>query len=100
MILGMSLATFTVVHVVVSLIGIAAGLIVLAGMLSTGRLPGWTALFLATTTATSVTGFFFPAAHILPSHIVSVISLAVLAVTTVAPDAHGPSGAQVLQSRP
>ena len=84
MVLGMSLATFTAVHVVISLIGIAAGLIVVVGMLSASRLPGWTALFLSTTVLTSVTGFFFPAAHVLPSHIVGVISLAVLPVTIVA----------------
>jgi hypothetical protein len=84
MVLGMSLATFTAVHVVISLIGIAVGLIVVVGMLSASRLPGWTALFLSTTVLTSVTGFFFPAAHVLPSHIVGVISLAVLPVTIVA----------------
>lgn len=84
MILGMSLATFTAVHVVISLIGIAAGLIVVVGMLSASRLPGWTALFLVTTVLTSVTGFFFPAAQVLPSHVVGVISLVVLAITLVA----------------
>ena len=81
MILGMSLATFTAVHVVISLVGIAAGLIVVAGMLSASRLPGWTALFLIATVLTSVTGFFFPAARVLPSHIFGVVSLVVLAVT-------------------
>lgn len=84
MVLGMSLATFTAVHVVISLIGIAAGLIVLVGMLGASRLPGWTALFLGSTVLTSVTGFFFPAAQVLPSHVVGVISLVVLAVTLVA----------------
>jgi len=84
MILGMSIATFTAMHVVISLIGIAAGLIVVVGILSASRLPGWTALFLVTTVLTSVTGFFIPAAHVLPSHIVGVISLVVLAVTIVA----------------
>lgn len=84
MILGMSLATLTAVHVVISLIGIAAGLIVVVGMLSVSRLPGGTALFLTTTVLTSVTGFVFPAAHVLPPHIVGVISLVVLAVTIVA----------------
>ena len=78
MILGMSLATFTALHVVISLVGIAAGLIVVAGMLSASRLPGWTALFLVTTVLTSVTGFFFPAAQVLPSHIFGVVSLVVL----------------------
>ena len=84
MILGMSLATFTVVHVVISLIAIATGLIVLVGMLSARRLPGWTALFLATTVLTSVSGFFFPSERVLPSHIVGVISLVVLPVAIVA----------------
>src|SRR5947207_12639644 len=60
MILGMSIATFTVDHVIISLIGIAAGLVVLYGLLGSNRLPGWTALFLAATVLTSVTGFFFP----------------------------------------
>jgi hypothetical protein len=81
MILGMSLTTFTAVHVVISLIGIAAGPIVVVGMLSASRVEGWTALFLTTTVLTSVTGFFLPAAQVLPSHVVGVISLVVLAVT-------------------
>jgi hypothetical protein len=60
MILGMSTATFTLFHVLLSLIGIASGFVVISGMLSNKRLPGWTALFLVTTVATSVTGIFFP----------------------------------------
>lgn len=84
MVLGMSLATFTLVHVVLSLIGIAAGLVVLGGMLRSQRLGGWTALFLATTVLTSVTGFFFPFERLLPSHIVGIISLVVLAATLFA----------------
>src|SRR5437870_13470505 len=84
MILGMSTSTFTLVHVVLSLIGIFAGAIVLFGMFSSKRLNGWTALFLATTVLTSVTGFFFPRDHLLPSHIVGVISLVVLAVAVLA----------------
>jgi hypothetical protein len=80
MVLGMSLATFTLVHVILSLIGIVAGIVVLIGMLGSKRLAGWTALFLATTVLTSITGFFFPVAHLLPSHIVGIISLVALAV--------------------
>jgi len=79
MILGMSIATFTLVHVVLSLVGIFAGLVVVFGMLGSKKLDGWTALFLATTVLTSVTGFFFPFDKILPSHIVGIISLVVLA---------------------
>ena len=84
MILGMSTSTFTLMHVVLSLIGIFSGAIVLFGMFSSKRLDGWTALFLTTTVLTSVTGFFFPADHLLPSHIVGVISLLVLAVAILA----------------
>src|SRR6266498_983518 len=84
MILGMSTATFTTLHVILSLIGIVSGIIALFGMLGARRPGGWTALFLATTVLTSVTGFFFPRDHLLPSHIVGVISLVVLAVAILA----------------
>ena len=84
MILGMSTSTFTLVHVVLSLVGIVAGLIVVFGMFASKKLEGWTALFLATTVLTSVTGFFFPFDHILPSHIVGIVSLVVLAIAILA----------------
>ncbi len=84
MILGMTLSTFTLVHVLLSLAGIGSGLIVLFGMLAGRRLDGWTALFLITTVLTSVTGFLFQVEHILPSHIVGIISLVVLAVAILA----------------
>lgn len=55
------LPPLTLLHVVISLVGIASGFVVIAGMLSARRLDGWTALFLVTTVLTSVTGFiFFP----------------------------------------
>jgi hypothetical protein len=84
MILGMTTATFTFVHVLISLVGIGSGLIVVYGLLAGKQLDGWTATFLATTILTSVTGFLFPVEHILPSHIVGVISLVVLAVALLA----------------
>jgi hypothetical protein len=84
MILGMSISTFTELHVVISLIGIASGIIVLFGMLRANRLTVLTALFLATTVLTSVTGFFFPSDHFGPPHVIGVISLVVLAVVILA----------------
>ena len=84
MILGMSLSAFTVVHVVLSLIGIFSGVIILYGMFRSKSLNGWTALFLVTTVLTSVTGFFFPSDRLLPSHIVGIISLVVLAIAILA----------------
>ena len=82
MIFGMDIYTF--VHVALSLIGIVTGIIVLFGWLADVRLPGWTALFLATTVLTSATGFGFPFDKLLPSHIVGIISLIVLAIALYA----------------
>jgi hypothetical protein len=80
MVFGMSLETYTVVHTILSLIGIAAGLIALAGMLGGKLLKTWTWIFLFTTILTSVTGFGFPVTGLMPSHIFGAISLIVLAI--------------------
>jgi hypothetical protein len=80
----MTTSTFTQVHVVLSLIGIGAGLIVLFGLHAGRLLDRWNLLFLVTTVATSVTGFGFPVDHLLPSHKVGIISLVILAVAIVA----------------
>ena len=84
MLWGMTTSTFTFVHVLLSLVGIGAGCVVMFGLLTGRRLDGWAALFLATTVATSVTGFGFPFDHLLPSHKVGIISLMVLAVAILA----------------
>jgi len=84
MIIGLSLSAFTTLHVVLSLIGILAGIVVVLGMLGGRRLPGWTVLFLLTTILTSVTGLLFPFSHLLPSHVVAIISLLVLALAVLA----------------
>jgi hypothetical protein len=82
MIFGMD--ALTVIHVLLSLIGIVSGFIVLAGMFDSRRQESWTALFLITTIATSVTGFLFPFTQLLPSHIFGIISLVVLAIALFA----------------
>jgi hypothetical protein len=87
MILGMSQATFVLVHVVISLIGIVAGLIVMFGMLGSKRQPGLTAIFLLTTILTSATGFLIPPLlfdKTLPSHMVGLLSLVLLAIGCIA----------------
>jgi len=82
MIFGMT--TFTQVHVAISLIAILAGFIVAFGLLTGRRLNGWTALFLLTTLATSVTGFFFPFHGSTPAINVGILSLVVLAIAIFA----------------
>jgi hypothetical protein len=71
---------YTLAHVIISLAGIGTGLVVVAGFLTNRRLDGWNTAFLLTTVATSVTGFGFPVERVLPSHIVGVVSMLVLAV--------------------
>jgi hypothetical protein len=84
MILGMSITTFTLLHTVLSLVGIVAGLVV-AGALVTGtRLGRWGAVFLVTTVLTSATGFGFPFVKLIASHVVGIVSLVVLAAVIVA----------------
>jgi hypothetical protein len=73
-----------ITHVVISLLGIASGYVVIAGMLQAQRLPRWTAFFLVTTVLTSVTGFALPFVKLLPSHIFAVLSLIVLAIAIYA----------------
>jgi hypothetical protein len=82
MILGMPTLTF--VHVVLSLIGIFAGFFVVLGLLTAQRLDGWTALFLASTVATSVTGFFFPFHGITPGIVIGIVSMIVLPIAMFA----------------
>jgi hypothetical protein len=84
MVLGMSLQAYTLLHVLISLAGIGSGIVVMYGLLSGKRLDRWTAVFLITTAATSITGFGFPLVKLLPSHIIAAISLVVLAIASVA----------------
>jgi hypothetical protein len=81
---GLSIETFTLVHVVISLVGIVSGLIVLFGMLAAKRLDALTALFLVTTVLTSVTGFLFPFHGITPGIVVGILSMVVLAIAILA----------------
>ncbi|HWR17234.1 MAG TPA: hypothetical protein VN577_20565 [Terriglobales bacterium] len=84
MVLGISLSAFTLLHVVISLAGIASGFVVVYGLFNSKRLPGWTAIFLSTTVLTSLTGYLFSAEKILPSHIVGAISFVVLLIALFA----------------
>jgi hypothetical protein len=84
MILGMSLSTFTTLHVILSLVAMVAGVVVMIGMLASVRLGFWAGLFLATAILTSATGYLLPAPGLLPSHIVGGISLVALVIAALA----------------
>jgi hypothetical protein len=84
MILGISTDAFLAFHVIISLIGIASGMVVLYGLVN-GQAPGaWTALFLATTILTSATGFPLPPFGFDPPRAVGILSLVLLALAVVA----------------
>src|ERR1700756_1715213 len=93
MMLGLSLSAFTTLHVVISLIAIVAGLIVMFGMLGSQRMPALTGLFLLFTILTNVTGLMFPFEKLLPSHILSVISLVLLVIACITLYGTGLAGA-------
>jgi hypothetical protein len=93
MVLGMSLATFTLGHVIISLIGIAAGILAMFGMLKSDRMPGMTAIFLLTTILTSATGFLFPFEGFKPSYVIGGLSLVLLAISCIALYGRNLSGA-------
>src|ERR1700674_3707006 len=84
MILGMSLSTFTTVHVIISLIAIVSGITVMFGLLASKPMPGLTAISLLFTILTSATGFLFPFEKLLPSHMVGILSLVLLAIACIA----------------
>lgn len=84
MVIGLSLENFTILHVIISLVAIVSGLVVLVGMLRANRLPGWTALFLATTILTSVTGFMFPISGVTPAIVLGLISIVILVIALAA----------------
>ncbi len=84
MILGLSITTYTLLHTVLSLVGIVAGLVVAGALASGTRLDRWAAVFLVTTVLANASGFGFPFVKLLPSHIVGAVSLVVLAAVIVA----------------
>jgi hypothetical protein len=84
MIFGMTTATYTLVHVLISLAGIGSGFVVMYGLLTGKHLDRWNAVFLVTTVATSVTGFGFPFTHLSPGNKIGILSLGALAIAMVA----------------
>ena len=84
MILGMSIGTFTLLHVVITLVAIGSGLIVVGGLFASHRLPGTTALFLFTTLLTSLTGFLFPIRGFTPALGVGIVACVILAIALFA----------------
>src|SRR6266850_1863584 len=80
----LNMKIFTFAHVAISLAGILSGFVVLFGLLAAKHLEGWSRAFLATTLATSVSGFFFPFHGITPAIVLGIVSLLLLSVAVFA----------------
>ena len=79
----MILNAFTAFHVVLSLAGIGSGVVVIYALLK-AKTPGrWTQAFLATTAATSITGFWFPFHGVTPAQVLGVLSLVALIIASL-----------------
>lgn len=89
---GLSISTFTLIHVVISLAGIGSGFVVLFGFLRGKRLDGWNAIFLTTCALTSLTGFLFPFGQLMPSHILGLLSLSAWTIAIVTRNSFGFNG--------
>ncbi len=75
-----SLTLLLQVHVALSLVGIASGLVALYGLVTGKLFAGWTALFLATTILTSIPGFPVPPYGSDPPRAIGLLSLVLLAL--------------------
>lgn len=82
--MSFDLPAFTLIHVVLSILGMISGLVVAGGFIAGARLDRWTAFFFVTTVLTSITGFGFPFTTLLPSHMVGILSLLILPVALAA----------------
>lgn len=80
----MILYIYTIIHTLISLIAIFAGVVVLFGMIAGNRFDGWTKWFLTMAVLTTVTGFFFPFHGFTPAIGLGIISLPFLAITIFA----------------
>lgn len=79
-----NITTFTLIHVIISLIGLFAGCVVAGGFMSGRRLDRWTGTFLTTTALTSITGFGFPFDKLLPGHYAGFVSLVIIGLVLFA----------------
>jgi hypothetical protein len=79
-----SLPAYTLIHVLLSLIGVFAGVVVVGGLMAGVRFDRWVAFFFATTVLTNVTGFGFPFKGVTPAHVVGALSLVILPVAIAA----------------
>ena len=78
------LQIYTLFHTALSLVALIAGILVVKGLLESSGRQLWTLLFLVTSAATTITGFFFPFQGVTRALILGVITLLPLFFATLA----------------
>ena len=76
--MSLGLSTLGLVHTALSLLALVSGLVVVGGLLVARDLNAWTAIYLASAVATTVTGFGFPGGLGIPHYIGSGMLLILL----------------------
>jgi len=79
-----SITTFTLIHTLLSIVAILAGLVLAGGWIGGRQLERWSGFFLVTIFLTNLTGFGFPFTVLLPGHIIGALSLVLLPFVLVA----------------
>lgn len=79
-----ALAAYTLIHVAISLVGIASGFGFASALITSRPQPAWTTTFFISTLLTSLTGFGFPNLHLTPGVIIGLISLALFVIAAYA----------------
>jgi hypothetical protein len=78
------IAALTLFHVIVSLIAIAAGIVLAHGLITRKRYDRWTLIFMVTTAVTVLTGFVFPYNGFTPGIGVGIICVLIFIPTALA----------------
>ncbi len=84
MIIGLLISTFTMLHVIITLVAIVTGFIVMFGLLKSKTLAGWSAIFWLMTVLISVTGFMFPITGFTPAIGTGIVASIVFAIGLLA----------------
>lgn len=72
--MAFGLSPFALFHTALSLVQLLSGILVISALLSSRSSESWTAVYLLSALATVITGFLFPFAGLLPSHIFGIIT--------------------------
>ncbi|MBB3610933.1 hypothetical protein [Rhizobium sp. BK602] len=78
------MSTLTLIHVIISLIAILAGIVVIHGLITVRRHARSTLVYMVTILLTSLTGFLFPFNGVTPGIVFGIVTVLVFIPTAIA----------------